>query len=101
MSLFTVLLFTEPLLQGYTALGQLHSTEPLVQGYTALGQRQGHHSKLNDLQDHVRVVFMIPKTTSIILTMDQDIMCCFKLKYLDLTFAKLHRVVVHDAELGV
>lgn len=60
----------------------------------------GYLTNLNDLQD-IKVVLLPPNTTSLIQMMDQDVMCCFKLKYLELTSEKLHSAVTRDPELGV
>lgn len=56
---------------------------------------------LNDLQDNVKVVFLPPRTMSIIQPLDQDIMCYFKAIYLEKTFAELHKACARDYDVGI
>lgn len=75
--------------------------EPFLQGCCVPGQLHRPSYQPEDLQDHVKVASLPTKIIFNIQPMDQDVTCCFKLKYLELMFAGLHMTVACDAELGV
>lgn len=58
-----------------------------------------HPTNLNDPQDHIKVVFFPPRTSSLIQPLDQDIMCCFTVTYLEMTFSELHKASARDRDM--
>lgn len=69
------------------------------EAFLCLDNYSTHSVNLNDLQDHVKFIFFPPRTTSVNQPLEQDVMCVVKAKYLELTFAKLHRAVAYESQL--
>ncbi len=52
-----------------------------------LDNAPGHPTALSDLNEHVKIIFLPPNTTSLIHPMDQGIIATFKAYYLRQTFS--------------